>query len=204
MKRNDEEYINYTSEKQGELFAEFQGAKVKKAGHSLRSNMMFGKKVILALSYENIVLLLIGFIMLLVIFFSLGVEKGKAIVADVPETAEKQRPETEKNEAAIPETPEMEPVENPEIAEGGKSAEEGVIDAALKPYTIQVASFKNEKDAKKEIERLKDDDCEAFAIRSNNWLQVCVGRYANKKESGKDFEILKNRYPTCYFRKIEE
>ena len=77
MKQKDEKHLNCAEEKQSEFFSEFQTAEAKKSDLPFRKNMAAGKRVALNLSYENIVLVFIGFIMLAVIFFSLGVEKGK-------------------------------------------------------------------------------------------------------------------------------
>ena len=200
MARKNEEAVNHGREKQGELFGEFKTAKAKKGGPYFRRDMMSGKKVSLSLSYETIILLFIAFIMLLVVFFSLGVEKGKAIKSqnakvlktEVPKVSEEIL-QGEAEEAEIT-APVIEPADEPVI----KAA------PAPRPYTIQVASFKKGPDAEKEIERLKKAGYNAFSISSDKWVQVCVGRYANRKESEKDFGTLKEKYPTCYFRKTGE
>ena len=68
--------INNIQEGQGELFPEFQGARRNKFAH-LKKEMALGKKMVLSISYENLVLFFIILIMLIVVFFSLGVERGK-------------------------------------------------------------------------------------------------------------------------------
>ena len=196
MTQVGDEHTGYTREEQSELFAEFQTSKPEKPSYSFRKGMVFGKKFTLNLSYENIVLLVIVLIMLLVIFFSLGVEKGKRI-----NTVETGREIEEELVFEIPEVKEMEI-----IIEEAKVIEEKVIEVVQKPrpYTIQVIAFKNEKKANKEIALLKNKGYETFIISSNEWLQVCVGQYANREELYKDFDALKNNYPTCYVRKIRK
>lgn len=68
--------INSAYESQGELFPEFQVPGRNKFAH-LKKEMALGKKMVLSVSYENLVLFLIVLIMLIVVFFSLGVERGK-------------------------------------------------------------------------------------------------------------------------------
>lgn len=68
--------INNIQEGQGELFSEFQGARRNKFAH-LKKEMALGKKMALNISYENLALFFIILIMLIVIFFSIGVERGK-------------------------------------------------------------------------------------------------------------------------------
>ena len=188
MGQKSEEHIHYTREEQGELFTEFQATKAKKPAHPLRRGMVFGKKFAFNLSYENIVLLFIAFIMLLVVFFSLGVEKGKRIILHT--------------KISPAETPQI--IEEPEIVETDEITEKKLPEPSLKPYTIQVVAFKKEEKARQATERLKNDGYKAFVIPSKEWLQVCVGRYINKEESKKDFADLKKMYPTSYFRKISE
>ena len=193
MKRKNDEYENTAIGKQGELFSEFQTAKIKGTGRSFGKDMVFAKKVVFSLSYENIILLFIGSIMLLVIFFSLGVEKGKrSTIAQAG---------GEKAENVISEAPQK---EEPKIAKNSEITEKKVIDIPQKLYTIQVSAFRKEGKAEKEIARLKNNGYDTFVMPSEGWLQVCVGRYASREESEKDFAALKKNYPSCYFRKIEE
>lgn len=191
MRQKREDRPGNVKEKQGEFFGGFQASRPKKAGHSFRKDMMFGKKVVLNLSYENVVLLFIAFIMLLVIFFSLGVEKGEKEMPVAPN----------KSDDIIVDIGEIEEIAALQNIQVG---EKKMIDVSPKPYTIQVASFKKEQDAEKVTGHLKNEGHEAFVISSNDWLQICVGRYKNKEESEKDLEILQKRYPTCYFRRIEK
>ncbi len=69
---------NHTNGGQGELFPEFRASDAGKFAH-FKKEMALGKKIVLSVSYENLALLLIALIMTLVIFFSLGVEKGRGM-----------------------------------------------------------------------------------------------------------------------------
>lgn len=210
MSPKSDEHKSYNEEKQGELFVEFQAQSTKKPHYFFRRDIALGKKITLNLSYENFVLFFIVIIMLLVVFFSLGVEKGKRValrgieaeaysrapeLIKIEESLEKKRTEVaddaiDKNDESL-------------VTETGEIIEKKEGDVFLKPYTIQVVAFKNEENAEKEMQRLKNEGYEVFILPSKGWFQVCIGRYTNRGESKEDFDILKNRYPSCYFRKIE-
>ncbi len=55
------------------------------------------------------------------------------------------------------------------------------------PYTIQVASYINEKDAASHVEELKGQEKEAkyypMFVRGQVWFKVCVGRFTTKEEA---------------------
>jgi cell division septation protein DedD len=149
--------------------------------------------------------------MLLVVFFSLGVEKGRRIALKtgraiidrgVQKVIEKKTPAEEKKVETV--AFKTDEIKETESIKTNKTTEEKTTEVSLKPYTIQVIAFKKEEYVKKETERLKNEGYDVFIIPSNEWIQVCVGKYANKEESKKDFDILKKKYPTCYIRKIEK
>lgn len=212
MRRKSDERPSYSRGKQGELFAEFPAARTKKTGHFFRQDIAFGKKITLNLSYENLVLFFIIFIMLLVVSFSLGVEKGRGLIVGndkvrttghIHKAVAKKAPATEeKNEIILSEKGGS---NMPEIVVSSEIIENKIIEASTKPYTIQVIAFKKEdRRVEIEIERLKKEGYEVFIMPSKEWAQVCVGRYANKKSSTEDLGILRKRYPTCYIRKINK
>ena len=209
MRQKSEEPTNYSEEKQRELFSEFETVSAKKGSHPFRKDAAFGKKITLKFSYENIILLSIGIIMLIVIFFSLGVEKGKKIAMrdkNIRFAEQAPEPAVKRGEAIIKKDEDAvvaaEKAVAP-VAESYKEAEEAVREAPSKPYTIQVIAFKNEKNAVQEVERLKKSGYKAFIAPSGEWAQVCVGRYENREASKEDFTALKEKYPGCYFRRVE-
>lgn len=210
MSTRSDDNLNYVEEKQGEFFSEFNSTSEKKPGNISRYSHALRKKTAFSISYENLVFASIIVIMLMVVFFSLGVEKGKRVKIKnyVAATAEPFDSTKEKEvSAALKEIgAEISKPEDVNKPSGSGIAEPEIGNAAIpgKPYTIQVVAYKNEKNAKNEIEQLKAEGYDAFILPSKEWFQVCVGRYANKEESKKDFDTLRNRYPTSYFRRIEK
>lgn len=208
MIRKDDDKKGHPGEIQNELFAEFETQGSKRAGSIFRHDMAFRKRIVLTLSYENMVMLFIIVIMLTVVFFSLGVEKGKrvALKNPAPVTAEAYHRKPDRQELRVPaeETglTEKSPTGEPDTRQPVEEEKEA-RSAPLGTYTIQVVAFKKEKSAQKEIELIKRKGHEAFMIPTKDWFQVCVGRYANTEEARGDLDELKSNYPTCYIRKIE-
>lgn len=168
--------INKAQEGQGELFPEFQASGRSRFAY-LKKEMALGKKIVVSVSYENLVLFFIVLIMLIVVFFSLGVERGKR--------------------AAIKWA-----VTNTDKAGKRERVRPKADDAAFKPYTIQILVTKKIEDAQTEAARLSSMGYGAFIIQSRAGHHVCVGRYASAADTNEDLPALKARYPDCYPRKI--
>ena len=226
MYKKKEQTVRPSKEKQSEFFAEFQASGIKKPAYFFRQDFLIRKKINLNISYENFVLMFIVFIMLLVIFFSLGVERGKRITRfsgsatalNVLSTPDSDR---ETTDVVVKEYKDYTSNEN--VFSNDKNVSSNIVTGTAKTenvteevgkettlsrglYTIQVIAFKKEENAKKEIVRLEGEGYEVFAIPSpsREWTQVCVGRYPSKDDSKDDLEALQKRYPSSYIRKIQD
>ena len=71
-----------------------------------------------------------------------------------------------------------------------------------KPYTIQVASFKDEKYAQKEAMALKNRNFDVFVISKGNFSIVCVGKFSKKDEANGILAKLKKNYNDCLVRRL--
>ena len=67
------------------------------------------------------------------------------------------------------------------------------------PY-IQVASFRTDKYAREELERLKNKGHHPFLTRWGNFRVVCVGGYKNKNEAVTALKQLRKVYADCILR----
>ena len=70
-------------------------------------------------------------------------------------------------------------------------------------FTIQVASFKLEKNAKREADRLRGrghDD--TFVVPKGSYSIVCVGKFIQRNEAKKFSSKLKKRYNDCLVRRL--
>ena len=171
----------------------------------------------LTLSFENIIVLCIIFVMVLVLFFSFGVERGKRIALLPSVTDEADIIQTVKKDAVkqpVQTVPRVEmekrvvfPVDNPgEIFEEGEPAFRPPLEKTEeqeKLFTIQVASFRLEKNAEREADRLRNtghDD--TFVVPKGNHSIVCVGKFMQKNEAKKFSGKLKKRYNDCLIRRL--
>ena len=171
----------------------------------------------LTLSLENIIVLCIIFVMILVLFFSFGVERGKKIALLVPAKDEGGIIQTVKEDVVretVQTVPQVEreervvfPVSLPEeIREETEPAFRPPLEKTEEQenlFTIQVASFKLEKNAKKEADRLKGighDD--TFVVPKGSYSIVCVGKFVRRNEAKKFSSKLKKRYNDCLVRRL--
>jgi len=77
------------------------------------------------------------------------------------------------------------------------SASEKGVD---KRYTVQVASYKSDFMAQKELGELKRKGFESFLMTKGNYVIVCVGRFSGQDEAKKMFNKLKKQYKDSIVR----
>jgi len=154
-------------------------------------------KVILPL--DMLILLGVSALILLVLFFCLGIEKGKRIALR----------DSGLKTAAVQEAAPAEAVENKEQAEAGQSEGIAAEQAAeikqeenLQQYYIQVASFQKEKSALQEADRLEKDGCPILTVQRGSYIVIYVGGYSDKKEAKNKLAELKKKYKDCILRRL--
>lgn len=177
--------MNEKREIQKELFEEFsQPARLRRK--ALRSET--ARKIYnISLSNEQLIFIFIGLIILLVICFSLGVERGKKIAIV------KRR--QSKEEFAVKEKIQVLP-EDKQAPKKVAIARKNVL-----PYVIQVAAYKDNKQAEREKDFLEKKGHNAEVIRGGKYSIVYVVGFENKKEAEKVAINLKNRYKDCFIKK---
>lgn len=162
---------------QGELF-QIAGSAAESAGTAhLQRGWMNRFRITLRLEHLSI-----GGILALVLYvlvFSFGVEKGKRF-ALLELRAEKAR-QDEINQVLeqptpVPATPSVPP-----------APVEIIADSALSPgagkFTIQLITFTSRSRAEKEVERLKKTGHTSFIIPSGKFFQVCVDAFETQAEA---------------------
>lgn len=167
---------NYNRDGQGELFPEFKVSKGRRFAY-FKKDAAIGKKMVMSISWENLALVSIALIMLIALFFSIGVEKGKRM-------AEKNT----RTRALL----KMPPKKSASPADGKVSGF----------YTIQVMAIKKGEDVQKEVARLKAAGYDAFSAASDNWSHVCIGRYAARADAIKNLKNVELKHPGSHIRKI--
>ncbi|MDD5352286.1 MAG: SPOR domain-containing protein [Candidatus Omnitrophica bacterium] len=141
---------------------------------------------------------------LLIISFALGIERGKILAKNqvMPRlivTTKTQ--ETTKETAIKREEVVKQPVLNPPVENTAKKVKDGNLMSSN--YIIQVATYKkNSSFIKKEASKLQQKGYNTVLIGSGEYMQVCAGKFTNKKDATEHLNKLKQTYKDCFIRKI--
>lgn len=160
------------------------------------------------LAIENVVVICIVFVMISLLLFSVGVERGKRLAGyqanEIDEASEtdgiivlpsEDKSDFQSTQASVEKAVEeqkTEVIKLPEIQER----------TIQKPFTIQVASFKLEENAHKEADKLKTKGFETFVVPKGSYSIVCVGQFSGKTEASQYTQKLKDRYKDCMVRRL--
>jgi len=161
-------------------------------------------------NHEKKLLLSIIFIIIAVVSFSLGVEKGKRItrqkIAPGSNQLMAQKPQ---KAVTAPATPRAAAPDNQQPAANTLLANKSGSPLQIKEvktvtpqapgrYTIQVASFKNRASAENESRSLKKKGYSTIVIAKGNYAVLCVGGFKDKESAKKVLSELKKRYQDCF------
>lgn len=171
--------------------------------HFFSENKEKPEKKRYSVSLENICIGAVILVVLLVLSFVLGIEKGKLISparlrpasgrAAAPSTAaERPLPGTDGVQADREVHTEIKTPEQPE--DSAQEKKQG--------FTIQVASFKNRERAEKEIEYLAKEGYSAEICKKGDYLAIFVGEYSSKDDARPHWEKLKKHYNDCFIRRF--
>lgn len=188
-------------DRQAEFFSDLPDA----AKETKKRRFLKGR-VAVSLSQENLIFFAIGLIMLLIVSYSWGVERGKKLAQLIPlyPDGHKRAQESEDIQAARQEqvqktrtrkSPESEPAKRKiktKLAQAKNVAK-------ILPY-IQIASFRTDKYARREIDQLKNRGYQPFLAQWGKYRVVCVGGYKNKDEATMALKQLKKVYADCILR----
>jgi len=148
----------------------------------------------LTLNLEKIILTAIGLLMLLVVVYALGVERGKA-ARNAPADAT-SRPRVTAPRPVVPaaavSSSQTQPAAMPAAA---------VTDAprdASGPYTVLAVTLRKKDAAGAEAARLKSEGYDAFVRQSDIYSQVCIGSYLTRDSAEKASVKVKRLYRDAY------
>ncbi len=178
----------------------------------------------LTVSFESIVVLTIAVVIVMIVSFSLGIEKGKrlsqaaerpvrevAVIAPrstaVPQPEERPQASNyqvaNKIEQIVPLSvaviPEQKTIETSDAQVAVEEVPEKTVD---KFYTIQVASFKKRKFAQEEAMALKDKGYDIMVVPKGKYSIVCVGKFSLKEDAKIVSQELKKKYKDCLIRRL--
>jgi|GEM_PF-522543 len=201
-------------EKQDELFEEFKakenGLKFFKSQKGLAQNKIF----IFQFSFEKLVFMLIAFVLVVILTFCLGVERGKFVVGA-------PRVVVTVNEVNRQAVPVKQPVYIQQARPNTVVSAVTVRPALVKPapvkpvpvtnvnnpvlhrgelYTIRTATYINKKSAADEASRLRQAGFPAYIKVSDKFYMICVGDYSDKRQADTALITLKKMYKDVYIK----
>lgn len=137
----------------------------------------------LTFSNEQIIFAVIGFVILMVICFSLGVERGKRIgVVRVP-------------------APERRVAETPTKPKSVVVKKKPVTKKTQSEYVIQVAAFRSKAQANEERGILVKDGYSTEISASGRYSVVYAIGFRTRKEAEASLTKLRNKYKDCFIRR---
>ena len=191
---------------QPELFKEFEAQQKKNAKKKSPGSILPRNYVLLSVSYEQVIFITIGIIMLMVLVFSLGVERGRSLAVSPAkkqtDTAAKKA-DNLKTEPAKAEEKTIPEAAEAAQAEGDKAPEEKkeVKTSSENIFTVQLIAYRSKKSAQKELSTLTKKGYKPFIVTGGGYYQVCVGEYKNQESAQKVIRELKKGYPDGFIRK---
>ncbi|MCX5680202.1 MAG: SPOR domain-containing protein [Candidatus Omnitrophica bacterium] len=175
---------------QKELF-EFKTPRRRYSGFAgiFRKAGIDGSVFAITLKIDKLVFISIAIIMMMVIVYALGVERGRSVK---PKLSLEPMPHAASSKALLEIKPQ--PVSAATVT--------AVKDVVLKPYTIAVASLTRKETALEEASRMKVNGLEAFVMNSQPYYVVCVGAFADKTSSVSQKELarVKRFCKDAYFK----
>lgn len=149
-------------------------------------------------NYEKILLSVIGALVIGIISFSMGVERGKRLAFLTPAAKIKAYSSSgSKSEKLTGEKPDgRQPAERREIIK------EPVLKDFQENFAIQLASYQTENPARKEAELLKKKGFDPLVLSKGKYTVLYVGKFASKEKAKIALSELKKRYKDCFIRRM--
>lgn len=166
------------------------------------------KRHTVILPLDTLVMVSVVMVLLLVITFSLGVEKGRRIAyPSLERIIAKEANVGQANNKAEADNVDTTGVMLPQPSEIESSPSgifnQPVVDEEIQNrYLIQVASFMKEKIARQEAKTLEDDGYPVEIAKKGKFVVIFVGDFSDRQQAQKNMETLKKRYKDCFIRRL--
>lgn len=174
------------------------------------------KKHRILISSEMICISAVIVVILLIVSYVLGIEKGKSLDPSkkysMPSKTKQIAVKISQPEPAEDKVSDIPPVKAEKTGSGENQAKEKKPAAEERsevkqgsnkvPFTIQVASFKDKESAEKEKAHLEEKGFSSEICRKGEYLVIFVGRFKEKKDARGQIEKLKERYTDCFVRRF--
>lgn len=191
----------------------FEGFEAPRRSRRPRFAQLFQKTDFsIALTAEKLVFISIGIIMLIVVFFAMGIEKGKSLAAKIdapvaPAQTVAAKVKVPAKVAATPAkvttAPAAAPVAQAKVAPGPANIspkDKSTVSPNDKPYTIVAAAFLRQDFASNEAAILKAGGLDAFVLKSDPYYLACVGSFANKDSALKSLNKVRQKHRDAYVK----
>jgi len=199
---------NEQIERQKELFEEFQKPektfKFFKSSNKLLQNKLF----ILQFTFEKAVFLSIGLVIIFIIVFCFGVERGKCIagykktivVQNIIAPATSSSKNIKAPEVPVPSAIQPAAVLNTGIFRGGSQR----VDEKGYVYKIRIASYINKNFAEKDLQKIKQMGFPAYMAKSGKYFAIYVGDYNNKAAAESALSALRKKYSGISIKTVKK
>ena len=161
------------------------------------------KRHIFTLHLDSSILIGALVVLLFVLSFSLGINRGKKLSQyNYPEkTPSIRRPLqieiTRQVKSEVPQaTGKFKVFTNEKVKKEIIAENDGTI------YVIQVASYAKENFAKKEARELEQVGYPVIVTKKGNYLAIFVGEFKTKQEAKESLKPLKEKYKDCFVRRL--
>lgn len=164
--------------------------------------------------YDRLILSGIGMLLVIVLFFSLGVERGKIVAGQrpVPGPAPvvvppKAMPPSKQPVRVVQSPPRTIPPPKEQAAPVVKAETRTSVQSTsvdMKYYTIQAVTILSKEQAEREVAKLKAKGFEPFVMKSGKYIVVCVGKYSSEQNAkgSERFKKLRRLYDDCFVRRM--
>ncbi len=142
----------------------------------------------ITVTLERFIFIAIGLIMLMVVIYALGVERGKDVTRD---SLSAESRISLVSPSAIPgKVPQRQPAALPVQA----------APVVNKPYSIFAATFTHQEYAAQAMNDLKKAGFNAFLSQSGSLFRLCVGSYASKDAAMNDLVKVRRVYKDAFVK----
>ena len=202
---------------QNDFFAEQVSIKKARKPHQIMQR--YSQRRLLShirVPVEYIVIIAIITLVLIIIAYAIGVERGKNIQSmRLPESVPREmlQVEDEVEDEGHAEPVMIEEDVSSDMISGEQQVEEIAVEeedvkkkeiTTLKEpvYVIQLASFQEESEAQMMVDGLKDTGVNAVSAKKGKWYQVSAEGYQTIEEAKAAQKVFLENYKDCYIKKV--
>jgi len=193
------------------------GIKKKQEKRFLKKKSSFVKpEAIFSLSLDNVIVGMIGLLMLNLLFFVFGIERGKYLVKNVADNVNYRCELKSKGKQLAGYKQKIKEVITAKTAAQNEDKPTKSASAAApkagkkvckqkksKQYTIQLASYVSNRYAKKEAKNLKDKGIKSFVLKKGAYFVVYSDIYNDRKTALYKLDFFKKRYKDCFVKSFK-